>query len=198
MVIDMKKLKKLLPEKYLQIIWGALLGAVGLFVLIFPDTSLITLCTVLGLGALGLGIVRIARYISDKKEQKQATVDVISGASLLVAALVLLLHPKFLLSVLPFFMGISILIYGISSFFSPRRLNLFSKIISVAVIIWGVSLMLNPFKGATTITAMVGFGLLALGVIKIVSEILRKKSTPALPDDIDGDGYIEVEFKDLD
>lgn len=197
MVISMKKFKKIISEKYFQIILGAVFALVGLFVLIFPDSSLITVCTVLGVGALILGVMRIVRYIGDKKENTQSPVDVISGASLLVASLVLLLHPKFLLSVLPFFMGISILIYGISSFFSPRGLNLFSKIISVAVIIFGGSLMLNPFKGATTITSIVGFGLLVFGIIKIVSEILYAKTTPANLDDIDGDGYIEVDFKDV-
>ena len=44
---------------------------------------------------------------------------------------------------------------------------------------------------------MVGFGLLAFGIVKIVSEIILKKRNPQLPEDIDGDGYIEVDFKDI-
>ena len=44
---------------------------------------------------------------------------------------------------------------------------------------------------------MVGFGLLAFGIIKIVGEIVFNKNKPQLPEDIDGDGYIEVDFKDI-
>ena len=100
------------------------------------------------------------------------------------------------MSVLPFVMGISIVIYGVSSFFTGKG-GLFSKIFAVIIGLYGISLILNPFKGATSITSMVGFGLLVFGIIKIVSEIVINKNKPQLPEDIDGDGYIEVDFKDI-
>ena len=69
--------------------------------------------------------------------------------------------------VLPFIIGISVVIYGVSTFFSGKG-GLFSKIFAGIIAIYGVSLVLNPFKGATSITSMVGFGLLVFGIIKIV------------------------------
>ena len=192
----MKKLKKKLPDNIFNVIIGGIFAIVGLFVLLFPDTSLMTVCYVLGTACLIGGVIRTVRYVKDKKESTPNIIDIISGIVLLAVAFMLLLHPKFLMSVLPFIIGVSIVIYGVSSFFTGRG-GLFSKIFAVIIGIYGISLIINPFKGATTITSMVGFGLLIFGIVKIVSEIVINKNKPQLPEDIDGDGYIEVDFKDV-
>lgn len=192
----MKKLKRKLPDNIFNVIVGGVLAIVGLFVLLFPSKSLMTVCYVLGTACLIGGIIRTVRYVKDKKESTPNIIDIISGIVLLSVAFMLLLHPKFLMSVLPFIIGISVVVYGISSFFTGRG-GLFSKIFAGITAIYGVSLVLNPFKGATSITSMVGFGLFIFGIVKIVSEIVLKKRKPQLPEDIDGDGYIEVDFKDI-
>ena len=192
----MKKLRKKFSDNIFNVIVGGIFAIVGLFVLLFPDTSLMTVCYILGTACLIGGIIRTIRYIKDKKESTPNIIDITSGIVLLAIAFMLLLHPKFLMSVLPFIMGVAIVIYGVSSFFSGKG-GLFSKTFSVIIGIYGVSLVLNPFKGATSITSMVGFGLLIFGIIKIVSEIIFTKNKPQLPEDIDGDGYIEVDYKDV-
>ncbi len=192
----MKKLRKKLPDNILNVIIGGVMAVVGLFVLLFPDTSLITVCYIFGTACLIGGIIKTARYIKDKKENTPNIFDVISGVVLLAIAFMLLLHPKFLMSVLPFIIGVSVVVYAVSAFLSGKG-SLFSKILSFIIGIYGISLIINPFKGATSITSMVGFGLLVFGIIKIVSEIIINKNNPKLPDNIDGDGYIEVDYKDI-
>ncbi len=192
----MKKLRKKIPDNIFNVIIGGIFAIIGLFVLLFPDTSLMTVCYVLGGATLIGGVIRTVRYVKAKKESTPNIIDLISGIVLLAVAFMLLLHPKFLMSVLPFVIGISIVIYGVSSFFSGKG-GLFSKIFAVIIGLYGISLILNPFKGATSITSMVGFGLLVFGIVKIVSEIVINKNKPQLPEDIDGDGYIEVDYKDV-
>lgn len=192
----MKKLRKNFSDNVFNVIIGGIFAIVGLFVLLFPDTSLMTVCYALGTACLIGGIIRAVRYVKAKKEGTPNIIDLISGIVLLAVAFMLLLHPKFLLSVLPFIMGVAIVIYGVSSFFSGKG-GLFSKIFAVIIGIYGISLILNPFKGATSITSMVGFGLLIFGIVKIVSEIVINKNKPQLPEDIDGDGYIEVDYRDV-
>ncbi len=192
----MKKLRKKMPDNIFNVIIGGIFAIVGLFVLIFPNTSLMTVCYTLGAACLIGGIIRVVRYTKAKKESTPNIIDIISGIVLLAIAFMLLLHPKFLMSVLPFIMGVSIVIYGVSSFFTGRG-GLFSKIFAVIIGLYGISLILNPFKGATTITSMVGFGLLIFGIVKIATEIIANKRLSQLPEDIDGDGYIEVDFKDI-
>lgn len=192
----MKKLKKNVPDNIFNVIIGGIFAVVGLFVLIFPDTSLMTVCYILGTACLIGGVIRTVRYVKTKKESTPNIIDIISGIVLLAVAFMLLLHPKFLMSVLPFIIGVSIVIYGVSTFFTGRG-GLFSRIFAVIIGLYGISLILNPFKGATAITSMVGFGLLIFGIVKIVSEIVLKKRNPQSPEDIDGDGYIEVDYRDV-
>ena len=192
----MKKLRRKVPDNVFNVIMGGIFAIVGLFVLIFPDTSLMTVCYVLGVASLIGGIIRTVRYVKAKKESTPNIIDIISGIVLLAVAFMLLLHPKFLMSVLPFIIGVSVVIYGVSSFFTGKG-GLFSKIFAVIIGLYGISLIINPFKGATAITSMVGFGLLVFGIVKIVTEIITRKNKPQLPEDIDGDGYIEVDFKDV-
>ncbi|MGN1316883.1 MAG: HdeD family acid-resistance protein [Acutalibacteraceae bacterium] len=191
----MKKLKKKMSDKTLNVITGAIIAFLGLLVLVFPDSSLMTLCYILGAATLIGGIFRIVQYVKDKKETFSNPIDLISGIVLLGIAFMFLLHPKFLMSILPFFIGISVVVYGISSFFSGKS-GLFGKIFSAVVAIYGVTLMFNPFKAATTITSLVGFGFLVFGIVKIIGEAVFNKR-PDFPDDIDGDGYIEVDYKDV-
>ncbi len=196
MVMKMKKLKKAVPEKTKRIISGAVISAIGLFILLYPGSSLITLCTVMGIGALLLSVSRFIKYFSKRKNNTESPFDMVIGVMALTLAFILLIHPKFLLSIFPFIIGASIVSYGISSFFSRKNRGVFSKIFSVMVIFFGGYLMLNPFKGATTITSVVGFGLLIWGIITIVIQVISNKR-PQLPDDIDDDGYREVEFRDV-
>lgn len=193
----MKRLRKIVPNKYISIAVGGVLILLGLFFIIRPDTSLFTLCSISGAIALIAGIIKLINYLNDKKQNTESPVDMITAVALLICALILLIHPKFLLSILPFFLGIGISFYGASSILSSRgRSSLLGKLISVAVIIYGLSLVFNPFKGATSLASAAGFGLLVWGIIKIVSELLIKK-TPLIPDDTDSNGYKEVEFKDV-
>lgn len=196
MVMKMKKLKKAVPEKTKRIFFGAVVSAIGLFILLYPGSSLITLCTVTGIGALLLSASRFIKYFSKRKNNAESPFDMVIGIMALILAFILLIHPKFLLSVFPFIIGASIVSYGISSFLSRKNRGVFSKIFSVTVVFFGGYLMLNPFKGATTVTSVIGFGLLVWGVITIVIQLVSKKP-PLLPEDIDDDGYKEVEFRDV-
>ena len=193
----MKRLRKIVPNKYISIAVGGVLALLGLFFIIRPDTSLFTLCSISGAIVLIAGIIKLVNYLNYKKQNAESPFDMITAVALLICALILLIHPKFLLSILPFFIGIVIAFYGASSLLSSRRRSgLLGKIISTAVIIYGLSLIFNPFKGATALASAAGFGLLVWGIVKIVSELLVKRP-PLIPDDTDGDGYKEVEFKDI-
>ncbi len=197
MVMKLKALKKY-PSRTLLVFLGGLLTVTGLFILLFPGASLKTVCLCIGALALITGAMRVFEYYKDRKSGKQSFWDIFSGILLLTISLILIFRPAFLLSVIPFFMGLSIATYGISSFFSIHKIGkgLFSRLSSIALTVFGIFLIFNPFKGATTITAFVGFGLLIFGAALLLYQIFGKDST-SLPK-TDGNGYTEVEFKDVD
>lgn len=190
-----KTLKSKLTDRGIGLIIGALLVATGLVLLAFPGESLTTACVVTGADALVLSIIRFVKYLNDKRDNKENFKTLFSGIIFLVLAIILLLHPQFLLSVFPFLIGIAVACYGIASFFGKP--GLFGKIFAVIAVIMGASLIINPFQGATKITSAVGFVIVAVGIAKVISEIMNNKK-PMISDGKDENGYREVEFKDVE
>lgn len=185
------KINKLkFPFSIAKTITGAVIILVGLTLLINPGTSLVNVCYIFGITALLKGIIKI---IQSKKTDN--TKNIFSGIGTLIIAFLFLLHPKFLLSVFPVFIGLCILGYGIFSLLS--NITILSRIISVVAIIAGISIIVVPFKFASAVTAVVGLGLVLTGIILIVTEFLNKKHLNA-PVLTDSDGYTEVDFTDVD
>ncbi len=194
----MKKIKENFPKKLPRLAQGIGFAIVGLILLVMPGVTVVGVSIVAGAVCLISGIIRIARYVGTRDDSNGSAKDIVSGGGLLICAFLLLLHPKFLLSILPFFLGVAILIYGVTSFFAGGFLRGPFKIIgSVLTFIWGLSLIFNPFKGTTTIVSLIGFGCLAWGIILFLSQTVYKNKK-LLPTDTDGDGYREVDFTDVD
>ena len=190
-----KKIKNKLTDRGIGLAVGALLAVMGIALLLFPGESLTTACAVMGVGVLVLSVIRFVKYFNDKKEDKETSKTLFSGILFLIIAFVLLMHPKFLLSVFPFLIGLAVVCYGVASFFGKP--GVFGKIFAVITVVLGASLIINPFNGATKITSMVGFVIAVVGIAKVISEIMNKDK-PLLSDGTDEDGYKEVEFKDVD
>ena len=190
-----KTLKSRLTDRGIGLAVGVLLSVIGVALLLFPGESLTTACAVIGAGVLVLSVIRFVKYFNDKRENKESFGTLFAGILFLIVAFILLMHPKFLLSVFPFFIGLAVVCYGVASFFG--RPGLFGKIFAVITVILGASLIINPFQGATKITAMVGFVIAAVGIAKVISEIMNKKAT-LISDGTDENGYREVEFKDVE
>lgn len=195
MMSFMKNIKSKLTDKSIGLAVGILLAVMGIALLIFPGESLTTACAVLGAGALVLAVIRLVKYLNDKRDNKETKKTLFSGVVFLILAFVLLMHSQFLLSVFPFLMGLVVICYGIVSFIGNP--GIFSKIFAVITIVLGGSLVANPFHGATKITSAVGFVITVVGIAKVISEIMNKKQA-LISDGTDENGYREVDFKDVE
>lgn len=183
------KINKLkLSSNFVRIITGAVILITGLILLIKPETSLVTVCYIFGVIAAIKGIVKIAEC--KRNDNNKA---MFPGIVLLVIAFLLLLHPKFLISLFPVMIGLSVLGYGIYSLLSNK--TLLSKILGVITILAGVGVIVVPLKFASAITAVIGFALVLTGILLIIAEFLikRKINSPYLTDT-----YTEVDFTDVD
>ncbi len=174
--------------------FGIAMIVIGLIILIFPKTSLTAICLVLGILAGIKGGLKLAEYIKAKQAESEKLTDLISAVLTLFGALILILHPKRLLSIIPVFIGIAILIYGINSLIAKS--SIISKIFAIITIIVGCGIIGAPFKLATAITSITGVALIIVGILAISKyksvKDIRKALTPK------GDGYKEIEFRDVD
>lgn len=188
----MKKLIKEFPTIIAPLFIGLALTVIGAVLIIAPTKTLELVCLVLGIIAAIKSVERFIVYFKSTREGKPKIFSLISGAIIATFAIMLLAHPKPILSFFPVIVGIGLLIYAIASF------SFGSKIKSIITIIIAVIIINSPMILADAATVIVGIGLLITGIIMIVTEIkaliLLKKVDLSLPED----KYTEVEFTDVD
>ena len=193
-----QKLLNLRSSDKALFITAAVLFVLGLVLAIIPELSLKALCYILGAVSLVFGIVKIAAGVGDKNDGIGGGADITFGVIAAVFGGVLLLHPAFVLYVLPFLIGIAITVSGVLSFRKAKFSgSLGGKITAAVTAIAGILIIFNSFKTAVTATRVIGAALVVCGVEIFYEtyETAKKRREGKL---IDDNGYIEVDFKDVD
>ena len=186
------KLKNSLPVRLIKPVTAALAVVFGLLLTLFPADSLVLLCLILGIIALVWGVVTLAKYYRQKQSGIPSPLALTGGVALLIAALMLILHPSFIISVLPFMAGLIIAASGAGSLLSKKG----GKVSAVIALVIGAALIFNPFKGAAVFIKLLGGSFIILGAVRLIGYFAEKKKSPKQEPPAD-DGYKEVEFKDI-
>lgn len=204
------KEKKRLKTSYVLVSLGyVILGAVFL---LRPELSLNVVCYALGTLVIVYGIVHLITYFVKDRLESAFRYDMVIGIVAVALGIFILICPQLVASVLPFLIGIFILLSSIMKVQNavdmkrtehPRWwLFLVFALISAAL---GVTLILNPFGSAAVLMMFVGASLLADGVMSLWSMLglalsLRKvkKSMKALEERakierVEGEVIVETE-----
>ncbi len=188
----MDKFKKLFKKWDIGLLFGIGLIILGVILILLPGSSLTTVCTVLGIGVGIKGAIKLFGYLKAKKIESENSKDLISAIFILLGAFTLIMHPRKLISFIPFVIGVGILIYGITSFFKAK--SLFSKVVGVITAVIGLGIIGSPFALAEIITSVLGVALVIVGIIVAINA----KNTVTLKIEGNGDdGYTEVDFTDV-
>lgn len=195
----MKDFLKKIPVPLLPVIWGVTVALMGLVLIIAPNTSLNVVCFCGGVVVALKAAEKLYDYLKSLKANQPRTNDLISFAVTLCIAVVLMVHPRPLLSVFPVIVGVCVLIYGIISFFTKGRTSLLGKIASAITVVIGLVVINSPMLLAEAATRISGVALLVAGVFAVASNFyavrkLKEWDIQITPDD----GYKEVEFTDVD
>ena len=146
----------------------------GIVLLIWPDVSMKTFCYVLGVMSVIFGLVHIIIYFTRDKMQAMLQMDMVSGICLLAFGIFVLVKPEFIISILPFVVGVIMLLGAVVKFqncldmkklgFTKWYLILVASLLMVGVVI---ILVINPFEAAEVMMILLGAGLLADGLISL-------------------------------
>lgn len=158
----------------------------GVVLLAWPDLSLQTLCYVLGTMAIVFGIAHIILYFIKDKMISMFQMDLVSGICGIAVGIFILVKPKLVIELLPFLAGVLMLLGAVMKLQNAldlKRLE-FGKwylilIASIAMLVFGILLVVNPFEAMKVVVALMGAGLLVDGLVNIfdmimISHILRK------------------------
>ena len=197
----MKKISEFLNKKLhlsgSQMILGLAMIALGLILLIAPGTAVSFVFNGIGALCIGIGILNLIRYFTMDARASISSNALSSGIILIAGGLAVILLKETLMSIIPVFFGVAILIGGIGKLQAAlhfRRMNAqrwYVELIFAAVsIIFGALILFNPFSTAMLLMRVIGLALLIEGLSDLasISALERKKS----------EYLIEAEMKDAE
>lgn len=166
----------------------------GLVLTICPGLASSVVFNVIGVAGIIIGIVHLVRYFMLDAQASLSSNGMFAGLIWVVSGILIISLKSFLLSLLPFFFGLLMLIGGIGKLqytLNFKRmgaarwyLELAATILSV---IFGVVILINPFSTALLLMRIIGVALLIEGVQDLISRYLYKKTSEVY--------YVEFEEK---
>lgn len=155
---------------------SALYVVLGVVLMAWPSASVRMICYGLGIAMLVLGITYGIIYFTKDNLKGFLQMDLVIGIVCLAFGVFILLNPTFLASVLPFAMGIILLlgaVVKIQSSLNMKRLE-FSRwyvvlILALVLVVLGALLLWNPFAGEHYMILYTGGCLVLDGMTNLVS-----------------------------
>lgn len=161
-----------------KIIRSSLISSVGLAILgvllIFEsEATIVSISYIIGGILVAMGILGGMKYFYSKSKNYM---DVVYGIITVILGIVVILNPQAIASIIPFIMGVLIIISSVTKLQYSHTLNQHQNslwkqtlILSIITLIFGLVLVFNPFKGAVFLTRIVGGILLVYGILDIIS-----------------------------
>ena len=174
-------MKEKLNKMFLSsILSSTILLVIGLLLFIRPESTLSLISYVFGGILVVIGTNSLINYY--KGREYVSNFELVYGVLSVLGGLVLILNPKAIASLIPFILGVWIVIssliklkYSWNLNSSKTKTGMISLIITVLTLILGVILIFNPFEGAVFITKMIGLFLLIYSILDIVQSIIIKR-----------------------
>ncbi len=178
-----------LMSKFLK---SSLLGSVGLAVLggmlIFQsELAIISISYVIGAILVAIGVLALLDFTKNMNQGAKNELDIVYGIVTIIMGIIVISNPQAIASIIPFVIGIIIMISSIAKFQYSIELkknnNTLWKstlIISLITLLCGLLLIFNPFKGAEIFTIIIGILILIYAVLDIISTITIRNTVKQL------------------
>lgn len=176
---DMNSLKR---TKLAYSILSIVLIVIGIYLIIRPQTAMLTVCRVLGVVLMFYGIIRLLGYFSHDMYQLAFQFDLAMGIFSLVAGCIFLFRTEWIAELIPAFIGVIVLIdavFKIQTSLDAKKFGI-SKwwlILILAVIAGalGAMLLVIPLKVVEFVMVLIGINLVIDGVLNfwVVHDTVR-------------------------
>jgi uncharacterized membrane protein HdeD (DUF308 family) len=153
----------------------------GLLLLLLPDFTLTTASIFIGSVLLIYGVFKLVEAIRFNSYFGLFGLHLITSMVPAVLGVILILQPRITASILPFIMGIILMIYGIAGIeksislkqwgYNDWWLNL---IVAILTIIFGLVAVINPFETATALIMAIGAMLMVVGISNLIQYFAGK------------------------
>lgn len=183
-----------------SVIFSLLFIFTGIFLLLKPETAINIVCYVLGVILVLWGVVSIIQFFSDKNSTSYLSLSFIFGAFVFIFGIIILIKPTIIASIVPLLLGVWMVINGVTklsyslSIYKTSK-NILSIVGSILIVVFGVTLIFNPFEGAKGLTQIIGIALIVYSILDLIESF---SITFSLKKDVDpNEGKIvEAEYKE--
>lgn len=164
----------------MSVVFSIVLFLLGVFLLVQPETTLNVVSYTIGTFLIIWGIIPVLTFLSNKDNNKYLEVSFIIGVFALIIGIVIMLNPKLIVSIIPFVIGVWMVINGITKLSYSLSLNKEndarnSIILSILILVCGIILVFNPFSGAVVLTQVIGISVIMYALIDLADCFTLRK-----------------------
>lgn len=166
-----------------SIISSIALVAFGVLLIIQSELTIIAISYVIGGLLVALGVIATMRFIKHIKESTKSDLDIIYGIVCIILGVVVIRNPEAIASIIPFVLGLVIIInsatklqYSFELYKEKNHLWLSTLILSIIMVVCGIVLVFNPFKGAVLLTRIVGVFILIYAILDLISTFVISRT----------------------
>ncbi len=187
-------------EKLRNLFFGSslLISALGVFIVLQPDSSLRIITYCLGTVIVLLGLIDLITFLINKEDRGALWYLMVRSIAFFILAAFTFVKSEYVSSILPFLFGFLLSIDGLYKIVTgiqiKKSLNTWSSVIilGIAILAVGVIIVLNPFKVAKLTMQVIGVSLILDGVFNIWTQINHRRHVK-----LQGE-LIEVSARDVD
>ena len=164
-----------------SIISSISLIAFGALLIVQSEATIITISYIIGAILIALGVIAGLRFFKSKDTKND--LDIIYGVVCIILVIVVIKNPEAIASIIPFIIGFVIIVnsatklqYSLELKREKNKLWLSTMLLSIIMLVCGIVLIFNPFKGAVLLTRVVGIFIVIYAVLDIISTIVIKNT----------------------
>ena len=162
------------------IITSVFLLALGLLLIIKSEATILAVSYVIGAVLIALGVVAFINFLRSKSELYH--LDIVYGIVTIILGVLVIKNPKVIGSIIPFVVGIGILInsgtklkYALDLKENHEEVWKYTLIVAIVSAVLGVLLIFNPFKASSILVQVIGIVISIYALLDIISTIILKK-----------------------
>ena len=165
---------KIKAFKVENILTALLYVALGVVLIMFPESIAKTLIYTIATIVIAVGVIKIISYFLKREQAGYSNAGIVSGLIFIVIGLFILTSTKIIISVIPFVMGVCILISAYSVLQLSKYTNEKNRgmlLAAIVTFILGIVLIFNPFRAAKWMIRLVGICIAFTGASDLITGI---------------------------
>lgn len=170
----------------LSIISSLVLVAFGILLIAQSEATILAISYIIGALLIAVGVIAGINYIKNIKETTRNELEIVYTLVCVILGIIVINNPEAIASIIPLVIGVIIVInsatkleYSIELRKAENELWVSTLILSIIMLVCGIILIFNPFKGAILLTRIVGIFILIYAILDLVSTVIIKNSFKA-------------------